>query len=614
MNKYLLFEAMGEISDRHLEPLLAKLEPSPKRTKTPGRILRFVLIAAAMLALLAATAVAAYQLLGIQDLLIPPTELPPPQAETATLDPADVNLGALEEMRKQAERPYRTPNGNIDSPEYKASAEWHRFTTEYKYQKALEASAEGNNVFSWIDYDRTFLGGDRKMELFCSRYSVLDQTMLDELLSIAQRHNVKLLYEETLFKSEEQFFKLSGMNACVKDSDFSHAYMFEDGSFSMEGNVTLPSSQRPIIFSLTRTISGCLYPYSNHFDPELWDEREYTTTSGHAVYIELAEIRSGDPATPRNYTFILYDQDGVYLTLSAEWNIDESINGDPYETAVWLTEQICFDELLRVETNTLTEYLEQDRTANPAAEPWKLLTDFVNSGEYQANREFAEYCVVNMKPNESPHYIGMWDNKYESIGGCTGSFTGVYGSTGVAETDAAIQATAEKYGLLYPTYTEAMFGGRDINTYHTFWGNGFYDPRGTYAPITVEETYERLGQGHFSNIPLNDNPSAFMCGLYDTGAFVAMCQSPAFAVHYIPKGTFYTLLYNFAKTPEAYNQVWDYETACGERVVCAMTEGSKTPAPMVLYDTGTAWVVITADANAASLEATADVIDFTKFA
>ena len=105
-----------------------------------------------------------------------------------------------------------------------------------------------------------------------------------------------------------------------------------------------------------------------------------------------------------------------------------------------------------------------------------------------------------------------------------------------------------------------------------------------------------------------------MCGLYDTGAFVAMCQSPAFAVHYIPKGTLYTLLYNFAKAPEAYNQVWDYETACGERVVCAMTEGSKTPAPMVLYDTGTAWVVITADANAASLEATADIIDFTEFA
>ena len=232
------------------------------------KIWRVALVAAVIAALLTVT-VYALGWLGLQERSFGtpapsfPTPRLPPQTETAPRETGEIAH-------------FVSMNGYTDSTEYKANAEWVAFYWDYVQNTE-------------IDYNSGFLDGAEQDYIeICHYYGCSDKTMADKLFEIAERYGLKLHTWRDTPATGKDFYPMAGTGRFLTENAWGNGYIYEDGSFKMEGRVgtgDVPENSggeaKVYGFNMFKNLAGTVIPYFiSNDDPENYTEWEYTRRYG----------------------------------------------------------------------------------------------------------------------------------------------------------------------------------------------------------------------------------------------------------------------------------------------------------------------------------------------
>ena len=163
----------------------------------------------------------------------------------------------------------------IDSPEFQACAEWNNFEEGYDTDGAILAEA-GNES----------LAGYKYIEYFC--YS---NEMEDKIDEICEKYGLILLSGCQIIDTYSDLLSGTGVGDFCKDSEnVKHnvvwGYLYDDGTFMTEGNVTLAgSSICEVDYQFARAVKGTFTTAYMNLDFSEYSARVYTTHNGENVFI-----------------------------------------------------------------------------------------------------------------------------------------------------------------------------------------------------------------------------------------------------------------------------------------------------------------------------------------
>lgn len=254
----MLSDSMNEIGDQYI------MEAMEYQCRKASRIrLGWVLIAAALLVGLLSSALAV-RYFSLRDLVLPPVQSRQidsvPDSGSAQTAPERVTL---------------TLSGYMDMPESQAFAEWKAFLDGYDGDHAI-LDAVGNTIQEEL---RPYL-----------RYNVYTQEMADELERIAAKYGLKL-HTQTydLFAHPELLDSCEGY---LGENQGSALYMYEDGSFCVDGNA-YAEGFGIVGYQLSRYVRGSLHEISlTLLNVDSYQEWEYQTVSGVPALLALGDGRA----------------------------------------------------------------------------------------------------------------------------------------------------------------------------------------------------------------------------------------------------------------------------------------------------------------------------------
>ncbi len=535
VNALLLLEAMEGIRDEQLALAgeflgYGAAEKAAPRRRGVRRVARYALLAALLASLLTVTAYA----MGWFGLRERSFERPRPQSAQTAVQPEE-------------KRVYLSLNGYRDSPEYLANAEWTAFYDEYM------ANTE-------IDFDSGFLDGKSADYVeTCHYYGCCDQTMADKLYEIAGRYGLELHTLRLTPVTLKDFYRGAGTGAFLAPNVTGNGYIYEDGSFKMEGDFTAGEGGTEYGFTFHRHLAGAVMPYAGlAFDPEDYTEWEYTNAWGDTVLISYNEREQAGE--------IFFDRDGVYMNVTGgPWE-----GGDSPETMERLADQFLFHEALPHEADVA--WLSHGPTvcAEPGdAAAWE---DFLASPEGKGAAEYAAFAAGQL--GEAAYWeVDPWAKP----------------QTALLE---KMTELAEKYSLTAPSRSGALVLA-DGEEAPAEWPG---------ETVTLDELAE-LGCGRALLEQFSPIDRAYDNGVLDGSLW-----------QLIPKGT---LCVDLGPLPgEDGWESWFYRTETGPvaaiRANLAEPHGPDRGA-VILYEGESAWLIgRPAWYNTAyEIEATADMIDFT---
>lgn len=163
-----------------------------------------------------------------------------------------------------------------DSPEFQACAEWQTFLDSYDTDGAILAQVSNDSI-----------AGYQYEHYFC--YSKDMEHKIDE---ICEKNGLSLLSGFQVADSYSDLLAKSGVGEFCADSESARhhilcGYLYSDGSFMTEGNVTLAGSEMcEADYQFARNAKGTFNPaYLDFGDFTGYDVRAYTTKKGQNVYI-----------------------------------------------------------------------------------------------------------------------------------------------------------------------------------------------------------------------------------------------------------------------------------------------------------------------------------------
>lgn len=543
-----------------------------RRSSAPRKAGRTLLIAAVIVSLFAALCAVAYAAgwFGLAQRITKPAE------------PAGVSLIIGEETPVEG---YISMNGIAGSPEAQAHAEWVAFRDEYVAQHSFSNHTD----LSW-------LGGDELMESYYMIYGAYDQTMLDKLLEISEKYNVKLHSQMYAPPTDAKFYKVSGCEPFVlSDNSLSPMYLYEDGSYKFEGYVTAGEQEQ--VLSFIRGRKGVLDPsLTTVYDSGDYEEWQYINVSGDEL--NLARNTVPSQATGDCGLFIFCEKGDYIFTVYA--------GADSREQAELLADQFDFDTAAKgSETLDLDSVLKVEAAQAKPKEGLMTMADWLATDEYKASSEFRSLVC---------EYAGTLP---ENTGTVEGTMMYKYFNGFSAAADENILSfrdrVAEEYpDLVYPINNTAVIANMEIADGYISYMAGHRIGGETGREYTDEEMYELFGAESFSS-----QGNIFWSIAYDNGAAYANVAAfhSSYYVHYIPKGAFYPLIQPVVN-PEL--EGWAYDSACGEQVY--IVPGGPIDYPVlsyssILYETDAAYVIVEVggQGDAGSLQTVADDIDFTRF-
>lgn len=346
-----LLDAMSGVREEDILAAGRAMGYLPGGRKQKKNLWRPLLIAAALTALLTATAVAAAILGRAQRLAPMPT------------DPSG--------MAQQAE----IPNGFRGSPTYQGSSQWWEYRANWDM---------AHNVKE-IDYSLDFTEGDLDRYLVCSLYEAYDREQADKLYEIARQYDLQL-YRETVYfgQDPEEFYSLTGVAPFLAQKDLGlwGGHVLEDGSFTAEISLGTGLERRGC--DIRRYYTGSIYPFGGAGRIRPYEETEYMTARGFRVYIDVfgpgeAEITYTDPTGE------------TYITL------DPYI--DPTESALEQCRQaadlVDFEALCQRDTRQVLALLNQPTGAEKNPQAVQKLREFQASPAFQAAKEFSGFYTAN---------------------------------------------------------------------------------------------------------------------------------------------------------------------------------------------------------------------------
>lgn len=569
MKQQRILDMLEHIDERYI------LEAAPalrdRRSSMPRKAGRTLLIAAVIVSLFAALCAVAYASgwFGLAQRITEPEE------------PTSVSLIIGEETPVEG---YISMNGIAGSPEALAHGEWVAFRNEYVSQHSFSN-----------DTDLSWLGGDELMESYYMIYGAYDQAMLDKLLEISERYNVKLHSRMYAPPTDAKFYKVSGCKPFVlSDNSLSPMYLYEDGSYKFEGYVTVGEQEQ--VLSFIRGRKGALDPGGNFIqNAGDYSEWQYTNVSGDEL--NLAWNNNPNAITGEHRLFIFCDKGDYIFTVFA--------SAESKEQAELLADQFDFDAAAKSsETLDLDSVMNEEAAQAKPKEGLMTMADWLATDEYKASAEF--YTLVceyaGTLPENSSYVKGTMLFSYKN-------------SFAVADDNILSfrDRVAEEYpDLVFPINSTAVIGNQIIPDGDMSYSGGVALSERERKSCTDEEMYELFGAGKFCT-----EGSIFRVIAYDNGA--AFCDVSAFragyGIHYIPKGAFYPLIQPVVN-PEL--EGWAYESACGEQVYIVPSGSDNYPVLSycsIIYETDSAYVIAYAPggADAGYLQTVADDIDFTMF-
>lgn len=569
MKQQRILDMLEHIDERYI------LEAAPslrdRRSSMPRKAGRTLLIAAVIVSLFAALCAVAYAAgwFGLAQRITEPAE------------PTSVSLIIGEETPVEG---YISMNGIAGSPEAQAHAEWVAFHNEYVSQHSFSN-----------DTDLSWLGGDELMESYYMIYGAADRTMLDKLLEISEKNNVKLHSRMYAPPTDAKFYKVSGCEPFVlSDNSLSPMYLYEDGSYKFEGYVSAGEQEQ--VLSFIRGRKGVLDPsLTTVYDSGDYEEWQYINASGDEL--NLARNTVPSQVTGDCGLFIFCEKGDYIFTVFA--------SAGSKEQAELLADQFDFDTAAKgLENLDLDSVLKVEAAQAKPKEGLMTMADWLATDEYKASAEF--YTLVceyaGTLPENSSYVKGTMLFSYKN------SFA-VADETILSIRDQVMEQYPD---LVYPINNTSVIGNEIIPDGDMSYGGGVALSERERKSCTDEEMYELFGAGKFCT-----EGSIFRVIAYDNGA--AFCDISAFrsgyGVHYIPKGAFYPLIQPVVN-PEL--EGWAYDSACGEQVYIVPSGSNKYPVLSycsIIYETDSAYVIAYAPggADAGYLQMVADDIDFTMF-
>lgn len=569
MKQQRILDMLEHIDERYI------LEAAPslrdRRSSMPRKAGCTLLIAAVIVSLFAALCAVAYAAgwFGLAQRITEPEE------------PTSVSLIIGEETPVEG---YISMNGIAGSPEAQAHAEWVAFHNEYVSQHSFSN-----------DTDLSWLGGDELMESYYMIYAAYDQAMLDKLLEISEKYNVKLHSQMYAPPTDAKFYKVSGCEPFVlSDNSLSPMYLYEDGSYKFEGYVSAGEPEQ--VLSFIRGRKGVLDPsLTTVYDSGDYEEWQYINASGDEL--NLARNTVPSQVTGDCGLFIFCEKGDYIFTVFA--------SAGSKEQAELLADQFDFDTAAKgLENLDLDSVLKVEAAQAKPKEGLMTMADWLATDEYKASAEF--YTLVceyaGTLPENSSYVKGTMLFSYKN------SFA-VADETILSIRDQVMEQYPD---LVYPINNTSVIGNEIIPDGDMSYGGGVALSERERKSCTDEEMYELFGAGKFCT-----EGSIFRVIAYDNGA--AFCDISAFrsgyGVHYIPKGAFYPLIQPVVN-PEL--EGWAYDSACGEQVYIVPSGSNKYPVLSycsIIYETDSAYVIAYAPggADAGYLQMVADDIDSTMF-
>lgn len=161
--------------------------------------------------------------------------------------------------------------GYIDSPEAQALNEWQTFLAGYDTDGAIIEQI-GNNPTNL----------DSRYDL----YYVYTQEMADKLDEIVTKYNLKLHTEMNVVSQEELDYRVGG-DFLQEEMNRAWAYIYEDGTFQFDGNITLDSCGY-VDYQFRRTVKGTFDEVVLNIGHAVnYQEFQYVTACGEPVMLAL---------------------------------------------------------------------------------------------------------------------------------------------------------------------------------------------------------------------------------------------------------------------------------------------------------------------------------------
>ena len=487
---------------------------------------------------------------------------------------------------------YLSFNDYANTPAAKAHAEWNVFWWDYVGSHSFDNAAQAQ----WQNQ----LG--EEMRAIVNIYGCGDQAMLDKLMEIRDKYQVRLHTASVFPENAESFYQLSGLEPFFRgEGEIQMQYLYEDGSFKAEGQAAVDGKGYP--FTLVRGAKGVLDPAGNTEDRAAeYEEWTYRTKMGAEITIALGPAQESElelEGAGWCSFYLFYDSPDYVVTVMS------AMPQGNREAVQTMAEHFDFAALSGGKTDLSPVTEAKPRQVRPK-EGLMTLADWVETDEYKASSEFRSGVCAWAD--------GLEENKGNSRG------LGIYNYYGsFPPEDPELRALAEeieaRYGLEMPHKVRAVLGGCEVDPARVNWDMGYRDVKHDYERLPTrsqEELWEILAVE-----PFTQSGRLFHLFSYDTGAFFCnvVTGSSGYDLHYIPKGSFYPL-FRFVLHPELTG--WAYDTACGEQVYLVHGGAMEYPhagIPYVLYETELGYVIVEcySDDSTYTLQSVADDIDFSKF-
>lgn len=304
MKEKRILRALGKVDEKYIE------EAVPCKRTGRKYIWRKLAIIAACLSLLLALSAVAYAAnwFGLRSLLLP--------IITGTSSNTDGENAAI------------SLTGYQGSPEWQALAEWQAFVNEYDPNGTIFRATDGRLDASFARY---------------SYYLVYSREMAEKMDAITAKYGLKL--HTTSFDLQEYPEALKLLGDFMGDNGGRCSYMYEDGTFQVEGTVEF-ADIGAWDFQLLRSVRGTFHDAMLDIgDVSEYQEKIYETACGVPVTLALG----------KNRALILADLEDSFVTVHIPYGSDHGIKQSHLES---LADSIDFSVLTPVEKPQIDERIQ----------------------------------------------------------------------------------------------------------------------------------------------------------------------------------------------------------------------------------------------------------------
>ena len=473
-----------------------------------------------------------------------------------------------------------------DEPAGQAHAAWIAYMNEHR---KTYTNLSNNNAENWHP-------DDPELQKLQPVYGAFDKEALDKLLEIRDEYGITLHTEVVIPPTRELFLRVTGLEPFMRSENgmesWPTAYVYEDGSYHAEGGRAALSDGTELDFTVDCGRRGTLDPaYLPVVHVEDYSEREYTNASGDTVVLSVAEGQGS--------SFIFYESEDYLVTVRST-----------SENAEALADCFDFAAMVRLHPD-LSAVQNTSPSVAEVRDGLLTLADFAQTDEYLASSAFQTLFNDYYLPIANEKLAKM--NSFHPEGYSQLYYYGSF-PTGIAEVDEGLANILVGTPLTMPGKVNIIWYRLPFHEGGVYPGGGMeaeaYERAVAEGELSEKACFDVFGMGGF----LTDGELETVI-VWENGA--RYCEfrigNLGGTLHYIPKGSLDPLLHPILK-PDAGG--WAYDTACGEQVsISSVTKVSypDTATGYILYETDTAYVVITGPAEPFALEMLADAVDFRCF-